>query len=259
MASIKRKCSTTVEVGIILGSGLGEFVDAIGGTVIPFPAIAGFPVSRIRGHRRTLKIANGLAVFAGRFHLYEGIDMDDVVLPVFILRALGVHTIIVTNAAGGINPSFCPGDLVLIRDHINLMGTNPLIGPHFEELGLRFPDMSDAYSRELRENVRKCGSCDLKEGVYAALSGPTYETRAEVRMLRLLGADMVGMSTVPEVIAASFLGMSVLGISCISNMAAGIERKHISHDDVLAAGKKAGKNFCRLVFSFIENLGINPV
>jgi purine-nucleoside phosphorylase len=258
LASIERMCSTTPKIGIILGSGLGEFIDAIKGKVIPFSKIRGFPPSRVEGHRRILKITEGLAVFAGRFHLYEGFDIDDIVLPIFLLQALGVKKLIITNAAGGINPSFYPGDLVLIKDHINLMGVNPLIGPQFEEFGTRFTDMNCAYSKELMACVKRLNVCKMKEGIYAALPGPVYETPAEVRMLRVIGADMVGMSTVPEVIAALYLNMEVIGISCISNMAAGVTYKRISHEEVLNMGNRVAKNFCTLIFAFLKYLGIDP-
>ena len=180
--------------------------------------------------------------------------MDNVVLPVFLLRALGVRTLIVTNAAGGINRAFSPGDLVLISDHLNLQGTNPLIGPNEEDFGPRFPDMTDSYSSRLRALVRSRAKKELREGVYAAVTGPSYETPAEVRMLERLGADMVGMSTVPEVIAARYLGMRVVGISCITNMAAGVLDVPLDHAEVVATGKRVEAEMSELVLSAVDGI-----
>jgi purine-nucleoside phosphorylase len=241
-------------IGIILGSGLGDFTAGVSGREIPYSSIRGFPVPTVKGHGGTLKVGADLAVLSGRIHYYEGRSMDDVVLPVFLLSRLGVQVLIVTNAAGGINKGLSPGDLVLIRDHINLMGVNPLRGPD-PDLGPRFPDMSEAYSPRLRAVAKECSERSLLEGVYAALAGPTYETPAEIGMLAALGADMVGMSTVPEVIAARYMSMEVLGISCITNMAAGILHTRLDHSEVIARGKEASPRFSRLLKGVIGKLG----
>jgi purine-nucleoside phosphorylase len=242
----------TPRVAIVLGSGLGQFIDRIDGTVIPYSKISGFPVPTVEGHQGLLKVGKEAAILAGRFHLYEGCSMDEVVLPVFLLARLGVTHLVVTNAAGAINTEYRPGDLVLIRDHLNLMGRNPLVGPNLESLGPRFPDLSEAYSSRLRSLVKEAWDRPLAEGVYAALLGPTYETPAEIRMLRKLGADMVGMSTVPEVIAARFVGMEVLGVSCITNMAAGILDQTLSHEEVVETGRSVAAEFADLLLCFLE-------
>jgi purine-nucleoside phosphorylase len=228
-------------VGLILGSGMGSFLRSVEGTDIPYGEIRGFPVPTVVGHAGFLRLTSSLAVMAGRFHFYEGWSMDDIVLPVFLLHAIGVRTLIVTNAAGGIKDSYSPGELVVIRDHINLLGANPLRGPNPNGLGPRFPDMTGSYSPELRRLAAEVAAekgRQLQEGVYAAFAGPTYETPAEVRMARAVGADLVGMSTVPEVIAARYLGIEVLGLSMVTNMAAGILDQPLSHEDVVetAAG-----------------------
>jgi len=242
----------TPKVGLILGSGLSGVAEQLPGTEVAFSKIEGFPNPTVSGHRGILKVSDATAVLAGRFHYYEGHIMDNVVLPVFLLRSLGVQTLIVTNASGGINRDYAPGDLVLICDHINLMGTNPLIGANDEDLGPRFPDMTDAYSSHLRALVRKMSRKNLREGVYAAVAGPSYETPSEVKMLRGLGADMVGMSTVPEVISARYLGMSVVGISCITNMAAGVLDSPLDHSEVIATGKRVESEMTSLVLTAIE-------
>jgi len=237
---IKNLCPTTPKIGVILGSGLGAFVDNIKDPIIiPYSEIPHFGKTTVEGHEGRLivgKIAGvDVAVMQGRLHSYEGHPMENVVFPVRTLATWGIETLILTNAAGGINTSFIPGDLVLIDDHINMMGTNPLLGPNINELGPRFPDMTMAYCAQLKNCILSAAKefgYQMKKGVYVALQGPTYETPAEVRMLRFLGGDMVGMSTVPETIAASHLGLKVCGISCITNMGAGIENKKLSHDEV---------------------------
>ncbi len=239
-------------VGIVLGSGLGEFVDRVDGIIVPYSEIKGFPVPTVVGHRGLLKVGRQAAILAGRFHAYEGRSMDEIVLPVFLLAQLGITHLVVTNAAGAVNTAYNPGDLTLVKDHINLTGRNPLIGPHIESLGPRFPDMSEAYDRDLRLSVKEAWHRPLKEGVYAALLGPTYETPAEIRMLRKMGADMVGMSTVPEVIAARYLGLKVLGISCITNMAAGILDQPLSHEEVVETGRRVASEFADLLHCFLE-------
>ncbi len=240
--------------GVILGSGLSGIAERVPGSEVPYSQIEGFPNPTVSGHRGVLKLGEHTALLAGRFHLYEGHPLDNIVLPVFLLWGLGVRTLIVTNAAGGIARHFRPGDLVLIADHLNLLGANPLSGPNDDDLGERFPDMSHAYSPELRATARRAAGRDLAEGVYAALPGPSYETPAEVRMLERLGADMVGMSTVPEVIAARYLGLSVLGISCITNMAAGVIDQPLSHAEVIETGKRAEHEMSDLILRILELL-----
>jgi purine-nucleoside phosphorylase len=208
----------------------------------------------VSGHSGLLKVGERIAVIAGRIHYYEGHSIDEVVLPVFLLGRLGVRTLIVTNAAGGVNKSFSPGELVLIKDHVNLQGLNPLRGPN-PEFGPRFPDMSTVYTPELRGLAHKVSPVPLKEGVYAAFVGPSYETPAEIRMLSAIGVDMVGMSTVPEVIAAGYLGMRVLGISCITNMAAGILGRPLDHTEVIRAGKEVAPRFAELLTRTVERIG----
>lgn len=249
-------------VGLILGSGLGAFADSLQEpTLIKYQYIPHFPVSTAVGHagRLVVGVCSGVPVAAmqGRAHYYEGYSMQQVVFPVRVLKLLGVKTLVVTNAAGGINRKLQERGLMLITDHMNLMGTNPLLGPNEEEFGPRFPDMTEAYSKKLREIAQKvAGRQKLKlyEGVYAAVHGPSYETPAEVRMLGRLGADAVGMSTVPEVIAANHMGMRVLGISCVTNMAAGLGKGKLDHKEVLAAGEKVGKQFSGFLAALIPEI-----
>lgn len=251
--SCRLKSSETPRTGIILGSGLSDYMESIEGTKIPFSSISGFPSTSVKGHPGVLKISADTALMAGRIHIYEGHTIDTVVLPVFLLWKLGVKKLIVTNASGGINTILSPGDLVLINDHINLTGLNPLTGINNDEAGERFPDMSEAYSKKLIKKALEIRP-EMKQGVYAGLKGPSYETPAEVRMLRTLGADMVGMSTVNEVIAAEYLGMDVLGISCITNMAAGILDKPLDHNEVIETGRKAGASFADLIQKLVKSI-----
>ncbi|MGC4376428.1 purine-nucleoside phosphorylase [Fictibacillus sp. Mic-4] len=259
---IEEKLKEKPSIGLILGSGLGILADEIKDPIkIPYREIPEFPVSTVEGHAGQLVIGKleGKQVIAmqGRFHYYEGYSMEKVTFPVRVMKEIGVSSIIVTNAAGGVNTSFEPGDLMLITDHINNLGTNPLIGPNDNRLGVRFPDMSEAYSKELREIARRAAkelSISLKEGVYVANTGPCYETPAEIRMLRALGADSVGMSTVPEVIVARHAGMKVLGISCISNMAAGILDQPLTHDEVMETTEKVKSNFLSLVKQIVKSM-----
>jgi purine-nucleoside phosphorylase len=244
-------------VGLILGSGLGSFVQSIEGTDIPYEKIRGFPVPTVEGHAGFLRLASSVSVMAGRFHFYEGRSMDDILLPVFLLHALGVRTLIVTNAAGGIKDSYSAGELVLIKDHINLLGANPLRGSNPEGFGPRFPDMTDSYSKRLRRLAGEVAAekgRELQEGVYAAFAGPTYETPAEVRMARAMGADLVGMSTVPEVIAARYLGMEVLGLSMVTNMAAGILDKPLSHQEVVETAVKVAPWLSTLLQGILDRI-----
>lgn len=243
---IRSKSSLQPRVAVVLGSGLGAFAGSLqDATVIPCGEIPGWPVSTAIGHAGNLVLGTldgfPVAVVAGRVHLYEGYTAQQAVYGVRVLARLGVRSLVLTNAAGGINPAYQPGQPVLIGDHINLTGQNPLTGPNDDELGPRFPDMSEAYSKRFRDVARHAGrqaGIDLAEGVYAALAGPSYETPAEIRYLRAIGADLVGMSTVPETIAANHAGMSVLGISCVTNLAAGVTDQKLDHKEVLETGER---------------------
>jgi len=259
---ISGKTSIRPEIGLILGSGLGVLADSIEDAVtIRYEEIPHFPVSTVEGHAGELLLGmlmgKPVLMMKGRFHMYEGYGPETVSFPVRVMKQLGIRTLIITNAAGGINASFTPGDLMLITDHINFMFRNPLIGPNDPEVGVRFPEMSEAYSRRLRAIARKAGEKEgipLKEGVYLGLLGPSYETPAEIRMLRTLGADAVGMSTVPETIAARHAGIEVLGISCISNMAAGMLDTPLSHQEVVETGERVKETFIKLVRGIIAEL-----
>ena len=249
------------EIAIVLGSGLGELADEYCEIKLAYSEIPGFPVSTVKGHNGNLVFAkvNGknVMMMQGRFHFYEGHSMQTVTYPIKIMKKLGVETILITNAAGGVNPYFKPSSLMIIKDHINFMGTNPLIGPNDDTLGERFPDMSEVYTKSLREIAHTCSknlNIPVEEGIYIALTGSTYETPAEVNMVRTLGADAVGMSTVPEAIVASYLKMKVLGISCICNSAAGISTVGLSHKEVLEAAEKAKTNFKKLVLEIIKSI-----
>lgn len=250
-------------IGIILGSGLGGFVDALPSPqLFKYADLPHFPQSTVSGHSGQLAIStleNGstIACLQGRFHYYEGHGHQAVAYPVRTLKALGVHTLIVTNAAGGINSEFQAGDLMCITDHINMMGRNPMEGPNNDELGPRFFDMANAYNKDLRRTLMDTASTlniDLKEGVYAGVLGPCYETPAEIRALKTLGADAVGMSTVPEVIVASHCGIKSVGISCITNMAAGIATHSLNHEEVLETGQQAAQKFNQLLTTLINTL-----
>jgi purine-nucleoside phosphorylase len=251
----------TPEIGIVLGSGLGELADEYCSLAIPYTEIPDFEASTVSGHKSRLVFAeiNGkkVVMMQGRFHYYEGHPMSKVVLPIKVMKKLGVKTVILTNAAGGVNPAFNPSDLMIITDHINHMNVNPLIGINDDSMGVRFPDMSEVYTPKLIDLAKKTASklgIDLQEGVYMALTGPSYETPAEVRMARILGADAVGMSTVPEAIVAKWAGMNVLGISCICNSAAGVSTVALSHADVIKAANVAKDRFKALVKEVIKGL-----
>ena len=260
VAFIRGKSSIQPQTGVILGSGLGNVVDAIDVEVaIPYAEIPGARASTVMGHQGRLILghAKGAAVVVmqGRVHFYEGYEMEEVMFLTRVLGRLGIKKLVVTNAAGGINTSFHAGDLMLISDHINFMGVNPLRGPNVDELGLRFPDMTDAYAESLRAIAKEVAAgmnLELKEGVYLGLSGPTYETPAEIRAFRVLGADAVGMSTIPEVIAASHMQIPALGISCITNMAAGILKQKLSHVEVMETTARVQKEFTALVLGILE-------
>ncbi|MNO20772.1 Purine nucleoside phosphorylase 1 [compost metagenome] len=250
------------KVGLILGSGLGVLADHIEEAIqIEYKDIPHFPTSTVEGHAGELLIGTvqgtPVVLMKGRFHMYEGYDPELTAFPVRVMKELGVGTLLVTNAAGGVNTSYQPGDLMLISDHINLTGKNPLIGHNDSELGPRFPDMSQAYSRRIRDLAKQVADkngISLQEGVYAGLLGPSYETPAEIRMLRTLGADAVGMSTVSEVIVARHAGIEVLGISCISNMASGILDQPLSHAEVIETTDRVREKFLNLVLAIIPQL-----
>lgn len=249
------------EIGIILGSGLGEIADTYREFVIPYSKIPGFAKSTISGHKGQLVFAQiggkKVVMMQGRNHYYEGHSMQDITYPVKVMKNLGVKTLIITNAAGAINKSYRPGDLMVITDHINLMGSNPLIGPNDEELGTRFPDMSEIYNKQLIkivDGVARSLNLDIKHGVYVASSGPSYETPAEIKMARYMGGDAAGMSTVPEAIVANYCGMKVIGISCISNFASGVSTKKLSHDEVIETTTKVRAKFKELVLNILKVL-----
>jgi purine-nucleoside phosphorylase len=249
-------------VAVVLGSGLGGFADALmGREEFPYTSIPHWPASTAVGHAGKLVLGMlgtlEVAVMSGRVHLYEGYTPAQVAFGVRVLGKLGVRAIVLTNAAGGINLAFERGALVLISDHINLQGSNPLVGPNDDSLGPRFPDMTEAYSPAFRETAKKVGretGVRLEEGVYAALLGPSYETPAEIRYLRAIGADMVGMSTVPEVIAANHMGIRCLGISCVTNMAAGILPRKIQHEEVLETGAAVRGTLVKLLNALLPRL-----
>ncbi|RUT36138.1 purine-nucleoside phosphorylase [Paenibacillus zeisoli] len=259
---ILEKAGSKPEVGLILGSGLGILADHIeNAVVLDYADIPHFPKSTVEGHAGELVLGTvggrQVVLMKGRFHMYEGYGPEVTAFPVRVMKALGAGKLLVTNAAGGVNTSFHPGDLMLISDHLNMTGQSPLTGPNDNELGPRFPDMSEAYSRRLRtlaKEIAKEHDIPLQEGVYAGLIGPAYETPAEIRMLRTLGADAVGMSTVSEVIVARHAGLEVLGISCISNMASGILDQPLSHDEVMETTERVKEKFLGLVTSIIPKL-----
>jgi len=252
-------------VGLVLGSGLGAFADElVDATRIPHAQIPSFPQSTAIGHAGQMVIGKvgsiPVAVMQGRVHLYEGYSSSDVAFPTRVLGRMGIRALILTNAAGGINTKYAQGALVLISDHINLQGYNPLVGPNDERFGPRFPDMTYAYDKSYREialaAARKLGK-PVHEGIYAGLLGPSYETPAEIRYLRTIGADLVGMSTIPEVIAARHMGMKVLAISCVTNMAAGILNKPLNHEEVLETGRRVQGDFVALLNAVLPEIANN--
>lgn len=265
-AMVAAEIETRPKVAIVLGSGLGLLADEVEDLIsIPYAGLPHFPVSTAPGHAGRLILGKfegqDVAMMAGRVHLYEGYSVAQVVFPIRLLGMLGVETLIVTNAAGGVNPRFSSGALMLITDHINLTGHNPLVGPNDERFGTRFPDMSEAYTPELRtlaEQAAMKSGVALDHGVYLGLLGPTYETPAEVRMVRILGGDAVGMSTVLEVIAAHHIGLRVLGISCITNMAAGMLPQKLDHREVMETAARVSGQFAALLRAVIAGYRTSP-
>ncbi len=257
---IKEKIDRIPELCVILGSGLGSLVDLLEDKVVlPYSEIPNFPVSTVEGHAGEFIFGHiggvDLVFMSGRFHYYEGFTMKEVTFPVYVMKLLGVKTLVVTNACGGLNTSFTPGDLMIITDHINIWGENPLIGSNDERFGPRFPDMTEVYSKELIARAdaaaEKLGIA-CQKGVYALFSGPCYETAAEIRAYAALGADAIGMSTVPEATAANYMGIKVMGVACITNMATGIAKTKHSHAEVLRIANESSAKLCRLLEEFIR-------
>ena len=249
------------ELAIVLGSGLGAFCDSLDGVRIPYSEITGFAPSTVKGHKGELLFceihSKKAVIMQGRFHFYEGHSLSATTYPIKVFKKLGVNKIILTNAAGSLKKDLTPGSIMAISDHINFMGSNPLIGENDETLGTRFPDMNDLYSKRLRDVLFDCAkdlNIDLKEGVYSALTGPSYETPAEVRMLALLGASATGMSTVPEAIVAKYCSMEVLGVSLITNYAAGLSDVAPNHKEVVEMGKVAGLELSKLLHETIKHI-----
>ena len=259
---ILSKSNYKPEIGLILGSGLGSLADSIENPEFyNYSDIPNFPTSTVEGHAGRLVIGTlgGKQVVAmqGRFHYYEGYSMEKITFPVRVMKLLGVSKLIVTNACGAVNKDFNPGDLMVITDHINFSGSNPLFGANLDEFGPRFPDMSEAYNLELRNKVLNAGKelgMDLKQGVYVMFSGPTYETPAEIRLSRIMGGDAVGMSTVPEVIVANHCGIKTVGISCLTNMAAGILDQPLNHEEVIETSARVKNDFIKLMNRVIETI-----
>ena len=262
LKSIRLKTDFVPETALILGSGLGDYAESIDiKDSVEYSDIEGFPVSTVKGHKGRFVFGyvknKPVVIMQGRVHFYEGYDMSDVVLPTRLMGMLGAKKIILTNAAGGVNKEYKPGDFMIIDDHILYSVPNPLIGPNMDELGVRFPDMTNMYSKKMQDlasKVAKQQNLDIKKGVYMQLSGPSYETPAEIRMARTLGADAVGMSTACEAIAACHMGMEVMGISCITNMAAGILDTPLNHAEVQETADRVAKEFKQLITGIIEEI-----
>ena len=262
LASIREKTDFKPEIALILGSGLGDYADGIQiETTVDYSEIEGFPVSTVTGHKGRFVFGYvgevPVVIMQGRVHYYEGYPMTDVVLPTRLMALLGAKKLILTNAAGGINEHFRPGDFMMITDHIATGVPSPLIGPNLEELGPRFPDMSEVYSRRIQDVIREAASdcgISLREGVYVQLTGPNYETPAEVKMCKIWGGDAVGMSTACEAMAARHMGMEIGGISCITNLAAGISKEKLDHKEVQETADRVSKDFKRLVTKIIETM-----
>ena len=252
---IRSRTTETPRIAVILGSGLGAFADDFENAVsIPYEDITGFPRSTAEGHAGRLVVGKidqvPLMAMQGRVHFYEGYSLEQVTFPIRVFKLLGIKTLILTNASGGVNVQFSQGALMIISDHLNLLGDNPLRGPNDTRFGPRFPDMTAVYSPELQEIVieeAKALNVEVRRGIYAALAGPSYETPAEIHLMRTLGADAVGLSTVPEAIVARHMDLEVLGISCITNMAAGLSDEPINHDDVMATGDRVRETFTQLL------------
>lgn len=261
-SDIRSRCALLPETAIVLGSGLGDFSDTLlDALATPYASLPHWPASKVVGHAGRLVIGTvagrRIAALSGRVHFYEGYDLATVVFATRVMGRLGVKRFILTNAAGGINTAFAQGALMIIDDHINLMGSNPLIGPNDDRFGPRFPDMSEVYSARLRkmaDEAARAKGVGVSHGIYLATHGPSYETPAEIRLFRSMGADAVGMSTVPEAISARHMGMEVLGISCISNMAAGMSPQPIVHEEVLATMQRVRSSFISLLEGIIERL-----
>ena len=262
LASIREKTDFKPEVALILGSGLGDYADGIQiETTVDYTEIEGFPVSTVTGHKGRFVFGYvgdvPVVIMQGRVHYYEGYPMSDVVLPTRLMGLLGAKKLLLTNAAGGINENFRPGDFMMLTDHIATGVPSPLIGPNLDDLGPRFPDMSEVYSHRIQDVIRNAASeceIDLKEGVYVQLTGPNYETPAEVRMCKIWGGDAVGMSTACEAMAARHMGMEIGGISCITNLAAGISKEKLHHKEVQETADRLSKDFKRQVTKIIETI-----
>jgi len=258
---IRQRIHRTPYIAIVLGSGLGNLANYMSNTIeIPYEEIPNFPRTTVVGHDGRLIFGElggrYIVAMKGRFHYYEGWNMEEVVFPIRLFKILGVNNLFLTNAAGGINTQFRPGDLMLIKDHIGFFAENPLRGANIDELGPRIPDMSHVYDRELLEMAAECSMrlrSDIRRGIYAYTKGPSFETPSEIRALKYFGADAVGMSTVPEAITARHMGMKVLGISCITNMAAGVLEKTLNHEEVIEAGKKVERKFAALVTEIVKS------
>jgi purine-nucleoside phosphorylase len=263
-SAVRRRSPLVPRLGIVLGSGLGGLANELTEPVaVPFSELPGWPPATAPGHVGRLILGRlerqPVALLQGRLHVYEGNDPGLVVQPVLLMGRLGAGTILLTNASGGVNPAFSAGTLMVIADHLNLTGRTPLLGPNADELGPRFPDLTEVYAPALRERLHAAGRAEgveMAEGVYAGLLGPAYETPAEVRMLRTLGADAVGMSTVLEAIAARWAGLSVCGVSLVTNPGAGYTGEALSHEEVLAAGAEAGPRLARVIRRFVRDLDV---
>jgi len=259
---IRARANAEVSVAIVLGSGLGAFAKELTEPIaIPYSEIPGFARATVEGHAGQLVVGRAgdvtVAAMQGRFHFYEGYSLEEVTFPIRVLKLLGVRTLVLTNAAGTLNVEFAPGSLMVISDHVNLLGANPLTGPNDDRFGPRFPDLTSVYAPELQnmviEEARAMGM-EMRRGIYAALSGPSYETPAEIHMVRTLGADAVGMSTVPEAIVARHMEMQVIGISCITNLAAGVSSRPIDHSQVMAIGERVRAQFTELILRVVARL-----
>jgi purine-nucleoside phosphorylase len=265
VAAVRARSEVQPRVGVILGSGLGAFGDSLDeATVVPYPEIPHFPTSTVVGHGGALALGRcrgvPVAVLKGRVHFYEGYSLEQVVFPARVLGRLGIHTLVVTNAAGAVNEAYAPGELMVIEDHVNLIG-NPLVGPNQDALGERFFDMSEAYDKALRDVAEAaCSAAGVRShrGVYLALTGPSFETPAEIRAFRTLGADAVGMSTVPEVTAARHMGIRVAGLSCLTNMAAGVLDQKLDHREVLETGERVKRQLLEVLARIVEAASARP-